>query len=202
MLQLGNLTHNSGRALLDGTGDHARCSGSYLTGIQVKQEHGRRARPASRATRSSRSASASHALRVARARYRRRAPGGRLRLGLLVRLHEQPGLAQRDATPAAGPRSTRTLFERLFGAGRALSPEEPRAGRAYRRSILDYVTGDTQAAAGQPRAHRRAQARRVPVLDSRGGAPAREGRVTWAAASTPAWPSRTGYRRISPTTSR
>ena len=37
MIQLGNLTHNSGRALLDGPGDHARCSGSYLTGIQVRK---------------------------------------------------------------------------------------------------------------------------------------------------------------------
>ncbi len=34
---LGNLTHNSGRALLDGAGDHGRCCGSYLTGIQVKK---------------------------------------------------------------------------------------------------------------------------------------------------------------------
>ena len=37
MLQIGNLTHNTGRALLDGAGDHGRCSGSYLTGIQVKK---------------------------------------------------------------------------------------------------------------------------------------------------------------------
>ena len=37
MLQIGNLTHNSGRALLDGAGDHGRCCGSYLTGIQVKK---------------------------------------------------------------------------------------------------------------------------------------------------------------------
>ena len=28
MLLLGNLTHNTGRALLDGAGDHGRCSGS------------------------------------------------------------------------------------------------------------------------------------------------------------------------------
>jgi len=28
ILMLGNLTHNSGRALLDGAGDHGRCSGS------------------------------------------------------------------------------------------------------------------------------------------------------------------------------
>src|SRR5215218_4457891 len=37
MLLLGNLTHNTGRALLDGAGDHGRCCGSYLTGIQVKK---------------------------------------------------------------------------------------------------------------------------------------------------------------------
>ena len=37
ILSMGNLTHNSGRALLDGAGDHGRCCGSYLTGIQVKK---------------------------------------------------------------------------------------------------------------------------------------------------------------------
>jgi len=37
MIQIGNLTHNTGRALLDGAGDHGRCCGSYLTGIQVKK---------------------------------------------------------------------------------------------------------------------------------------------------------------------
>src|SRR2546423_14831500 len=37
LLLMGNLTHNTGRALLDGAGDHGRCCGSYLTGIQVKK---------------------------------------------------------------------------------------------------------------------------------------------------------------------
>ena len=37
MIQVGNLTNNSGRALLDGAGDHGRCAGSYLTGVQVKK---------------------------------------------------------------------------------------------------------------------------------------------------------------------
>ena len=37
ILMLGNLTHNTGRALLDGAGDHGRCCGSYLTGIQVRK---------------------------------------------------------------------------------------------------------------------------------------------------------------------
>src|SRR6188768_3205261 len=34
---LSGLTHNTGRALLDGAGDHGRCAGSYLTGVQVKK---------------------------------------------------------------------------------------------------------------------------------------------------------------------
>ena len=33
----GNLTHNTGRALLDGAGDHGRCCGSYLTGVQPRK---------------------------------------------------------------------------------------------------------------------------------------------------------------------
>src|ERR1700693_4045702 len=37
VLQIGNLTHNTGRALLDGARDHGRCSGSYLTCLQVKK---------------------------------------------------------------------------------------------------------------------------------------------------------------------
>src|SRR5580700_11441349 len=37
ILLIGNLTHNAGRALLDGAGDHGRCCGTYLTGIQVKK---------------------------------------------------------------------------------------------------------------------------------------------------------------------
>src|SRR5262245_33411052 len=34
---LGNLTHNNGRALLDGAGDHGRCCGTYLTGVQPRK---------------------------------------------------------------------------------------------------------------------------------------------------------------------
>ena len=37
MLLLGNLTHNGGRALLDGAGDHARATGGYLSGVQPKK---------------------------------------------------------------------------------------------------------------------------------------------------------------------
>ena len=34
---MGNLTHNTGRALLDGAGDHGRCCASYLTGVQPRK---------------------------------------------------------------------------------------------------------------------------------------------------------------------
>ena len=37
ILVTSNLTHNNGRALLDGAGDHGRCCGSYLTGVQPKK---------------------------------------------------------------------------------------------------------------------------------------------------------------------
>src|ERR1700683_5531840 len=37
ILMLGNLTHNAGRALLDGPGDHGRCSASYLTGVHPRK---------------------------------------------------------------------------------------------------------------------------------------------------------------------
>src|ERR1700683_1818341 len=40
ILLLGNLTHNGGRALLDGAGDHGRCCGTYLTGVHVKKSEG------------------------------------------------------------------------------------------------------------------------------------------------------------------
>src|SRR5262245_39069540 len=35
VLMLGNLTHNWARGLLDGPGDHGRCSAGYLTGAHV-----------------------------------------------------------------------------------------------------------------------------------------------------------------------
>src|SRR2546423_1548489 len=37
MMMLGNLTHNYGRTLFDGAGDHGRCSACYLTGAHVRK---------------------------------------------------------------------------------------------------------------------------------------------------------------------
>jgi hypothetical protein len=144
MIQLGNLTHNSGRALLDGPGDHARCSGSYLTGIQVRKS--------TVDIRASVSCDQIIANQIGSAtRF------ASLELGMDdVR---QAGdcdsgyscaytnnLAWKSETQPLPPiLDPRALFERLFGTGLVLSPEEAARRARYRRSILDFVTSDTHA---------------------------------------------------------
>jgi len=144
IIQLGNLTHNSGRALLDGPGDHARCSGSYLTGIQVKKSM-----VELRAGVSCDQIIANHVGAATRF--------ASLELGMDdVR---QAGdcdsgyscaytnnLAWRSETQPLPPiLDPRKLFERLFGAGPSLAPDEAARRARYRRSILDFVRSDTRA---------------------------------------------------------
>jgi hypothetical protein len=140
---LGNLTHNWGRVLLDGPGDHGRCSASYLTGVHVRK------------TMVDIKAGVSCDQIVANQ------IGSQTRFpSLEVGLEDarQAGdcdsgyscaytnnLAWKsDTQPLPPTLDPRMMFERLFGAGLALSPEaRARQGR-YRRSILDFVTGDTK----------------------------------------------------------
>jgi hypothetical protein len=147
MLVLSNLTHNTGRALLDGAGDHGRCCGSYLTGVQVKK------------TTTDIQASISVDQMVANA------IGGKTRfpsLELGLEDARQAGdcdsgyscaytnnLAWRSATQPLPPvLDPRQLFERLFGDGVDLSPEARARQQKYRRSILDFVTEDTRTLQG------------------------------------------------------
>ena len=140
---LGNLTHNTGRALLDGPGDHGRCCGSYLTGVQVKK------------TLTDIKASVSCDQLVANEiGHQTRFPS--LEVGLEDA--RQAGdcdsgyscaytnnLAWRSETQALPPvLDPRALFERLFGNDAGLSPEERARRNKYRRSILDFVTEDTR----------------------------------------------------------
>jgi hypothetical protein len=141
---LGNLTHNTGRALLDGAGDHGRCSGSYLTGVQVKK------------TLVDIKASISCDQLVANA------IGKQTRFpSLEVGLEDarQAGdcdsgyscaytnnLAWRNETQPLPPiLDPRSLFDRLFGEDAALSPAARAEKNKYRRSILDFITEDTQS---------------------------------------------------------
>jgi hypothetical protein len=142
MLHLGNLTHNTGRALLDGAGDHGRCSGSYLTGIQVKKSLVE--------IKSGVSFDQIVANEI----------GGKTRfpsIELGMDDARQAGdcdsgyscaytnnLAWRSETQPLPPiLNPRVLFERLFGAGQPMTPEELARQAKYRRSILDFVTDDT-----------------------------------------------------------
>src|SRR5215475_13024595 len=122
ILLLGNLTHNNGRALLDGPGDHGRCCGSYLTGV-----HPRKSATDIKAGISCDQIVANHI-------------GGQTRFSSLeigIEDARQAGdcdsgyscaytnnLAWRSETQPLPPiLDPRALFERLFGNGAALSPE-------------------------------------------------------------------------------
>ncbi|SPF32354.1 conserved exported hypothetical protein [Candidatus Sulfopaludibacter sp. SbA4] len=143
ILLLGNLTHNTGRALLDGAGDHGRCCGSYLTGIQVKKS------------------TTDIKAGVSMDQIVAREIGGQTRfpsLELGLEDARQSGdcdsgyscaytnnLAWRSETQPLPPiLDPRALFEHLFGNGVVLSPEARVRQARYRRSILDFVTEDTR----------------------------------------------------------
>jgi hypothetical protein len=143
LLLLGNLTHNTGRALLDGAGDHGRCCGSYLTGIQVKKS-----------TSDIKAGVSMDQIVAKQVGQSNRFPS--LEIGLED--SRQSGdcdsgyscaytnnLAWRSETQPLPPvLDPRALFERLFGDGVVLSPEAKARQAKYRRSILDFVTEDTK----------------------------------------------------------
>jgi hypothetical protein len=147
ILLLGNLTHNSGRALLDGAGDHGRCCGSYLTGVQVKKSV------------SDIRASVSCDQLVAS-----QIGSQTLFPSLEVGLEDarQAGdcdsgyscaytnnLAWRSETQPLPPiLDPRALFERLFGDGAELTPEARARRRLHRRSVLDFIAGETRTLKG------------------------------------------------------
>ncbi|HVZ33960.1 MAG TPA: DUF1552 domain-containing protein, partial [Polyangiaceae bacterium] len=143
LLQLGNLTHNSGRALLDGSGDHARSAGTYLTAVQVRKS--------TTEIRAGVSCDQIIAQQV----------GGATRFASLelgMDDARQAGdcdngyscaytnnLSWRSETqPLPAMLDPRALFERLFGRGPALAPEDAARRARYRRSILDFVSSDTK----------------------------------------------------------
>jgi hypothetical protein len=140
---LGNLTHNNGRALLDGAGDHGRCCGAYLTGMQPKKtmvdiKAGISCDQivANQIGKQTRFPSLEIGLEDAR-------QAGDCDSGYSCAYTNN--LAWRSETQPLPPiLDPRALFERLFGTGVALSPEARARQAKYRRSILDFVTDDTK----------------------------------------------------------
>ncbi len=143
VLVLGNLTHNNGRALLDGPGDHGRCCGSYLTGMQprktmvdIKAGISCDQIVANQIGNKTRFPSLELGLEDAR-------QAGDCDSGYSCAYTNN--LAWRSETQPLPPvLDPRALFERLFGNGIALSPEARARQSKYRRSILDFVTSDTK----------------------------------------------------------
>ncbi len=143
-----NLTHNAGRALLDGAGDHGRCCAAYLTGVQPKK------------TMVDIKAGISFDQIVANK------IGSQTRfksLELAMEDARQAGdcdsgyscaytnnLAWRSETQPLPPiMNPRILFERLFGEDATLSPEARKRRNQYRLSVLDLVSADAKKLTGE-----------------------------------------------------
>lgn len=143
ILLLGNLTHNNGRALLDGPGDHGRCCGAYLTGVQprktmvdIKAGISCDQIVANQVGTQTRFPSLEVGIEDAR-------QAGDCDSGYSCAYTNN--LAWRSETQPLPPLlDPRALFERLFGTGVALTPEARARQARYRRSILDFVGDDTR----------------------------------------------------------
>lgn len=139
---LSNLTHNNGRALLDGPGDHGRCCASYLTGIQprksavdIKAGISCDQIVANKIGHETRFPSLEVGMEDAR-------QAGDCDSGYSCAYTNN--LAWRSETQPLPPiLDPRALFERLFGKGRPMTPEEREKEAKFRRSILDFVIEDT-----------------------------------------------------------
>ena len=143
ILVLGNLTHNNGRALLDGPGDHGRCCGSYLTGMHPRKSmvdiHAGISMDqivANQIGKQTRFPSLELGMEDAR-------QAGDCDSGYSCAYTNN--LAWKSETQPLPPiLDPRLLFERLFGADAGLSPEMRAQKNRLRRSILDFVTDDTR----------------------------------------------------------
>lgn len=147
ILLLGNLTHNGGRALLDGAGDHGRCCASYLTGVQprktvvdIKSGVSFDQIVANRIGKQTRFPSLELGMEDAR-------QAGDCDSGYSCAYTNN--LAWRSETQPLPPiLDPRVLFERLFGNGVSATPEARARQNRIRRSILDFVTEDTRRLEG------------------------------------------------------
>jgi hypothetical protein len=147
LMVLSGLTHNTGRALGDGPGDHARAAASFLTGVHPKKTAG-----------------ADIHAGISVDQIAAQKIGNATRLASLELGCEDGRLVgncdsgyscaysnsiswRTTATPMPPEVNPRAVFERLFGD--ASETPEARAKRlSYNKSILDFVTEDTQRLKG------------------------------------------------------
>lgn len=149
LLVLSGLTHNNGRALGDGAGDHARAASSFLTGLHPKKTAGADIRlgisvdqvAANAIGGSSRFASMEFGIEPGRL-------AGNCDSGYSCAYSNSVSW-RGEKTPNPPEIDPRLVFERMFG--QSDEPLDPaiRARRALRKeSVLDHVLGDANRLLG------------------------------------------------------
>jgi hypothetical protein len=139
LLVLSGLTHNNGRALGDGPGDHARAAASFLTGAHPRKtagadiKNGVSADQIAAITLGNRTRFASIELGIEHGRIVGNCDSG------YSCAYSNSISWRSEATPMPPEVNPKLVFERLFGNG---DVAETAASRAMRKSILDYVRED------------------------------------------------------------
>ena len=148
ILLLGNLTHNGGRALLDGGGDHARATGGYLTGCQPRKT-----------TTEIKTGISCDQVIANKIGSQTRFPS--LELGMEA--PQQAGNCdsgyscaytnnlswKNESQPLPPTLDPRALFERLFGDDAEMTPQARALRSEFRSSVLDFVSEDTKRLEGR-----------------------------------------------------
>jgi hypothetical protein len=145
VMLLSGLTHNNGRALGDGPGDHARAAASFLTGVHPKKTDGADIRNG-----------------ISVDQVAAELVGGRTRFASIELGVEHGRLAgncdsgyscaysnsiswRSETTPMPPEVNPRLVFERLFGRpGESDDPVARAKRKRYEKSILDFVQQDTR----------------------------------------------------------
>ena len=145
VMLLSGLTHNNGRALGDGPGDHARAAASFLTGVHPKKTDGADIRNG-----------------ISVDQVAAELLGGRTRFASIELGVEHGRLAgncdsgyscaysnsiswRGETTPMPPEVNPRLVFERLFGRpGDSDDPVARAKRKRYEKSILDFVQQDTR----------------------------------------------------------
>jgi hypothetical protein len=150
LMVLSGLTHNTGRALGDGPGDHARAAATFLTGVHPKKTFGADIKAGVSAD------------QVAAQAIGKATRFASLELG--CEDGRQVGNCdsgyscaysnsiswRTESTPNPPEVNPRLVFERLFGGIDATESQEARAKRElYSKSILDFVSDDTRKLQGE-----------------------------------------------------
>jgi hypothetical protein len=139
ILMLSGLTHNGGRALGDGPGDHGRAGANYLTGVHPKKTNGRDLQTGISVDQvAARQLAGKTRLASLELGCEEGVQGGSCDNGYSCAYSNSISW-RTPSSPSPAEIRPRAVFERLFGTGET----DPREAR-YQRSILDVVMGQTR----------------------------------------------------------